>query len=36
MLIELPVPQIREYLASLDALKIKVSEANTLLETNQA
>jgi len=35
MLIELPVAQIREYLASLDALKVKVSEANNLLESNQ-
>lgn len=35
MLIELPVPQIREYLASLDALKVKVAEANNLLEGNQ-
>ena len=34
MLIELPVNQIREYLASLDALKFKVSEANNLLESN--
>jgi len=36
MLIELPVVQIREYLSSLDALKIKVTEANNLLESNQA
>jgi len=34
MLIELPVVQIREYLSSLDALKIKVTEANNLLESN--
>ena len=34
MLIELPVPQIREYLVSLEALKIKVVEANNLLESN--
>ena len=36
MLIELPVPQIREYLGSLDHLKLKVEEANNLLESNQA
>jgi hypothetical protein len=34
MLIELPVTQIREYLASLEALKVKVAEANNLLESN--
>lgn len=35
MLIELPVAQIREYLASLENLKVKVGEANALLENNQ-
>jgi len=35
MLIELPVVQIREYLASLEALKIKVAEANNLLSQNE-
>jgi len=35
MLIELPVQQIREYLMSYDALKIKVVEANNLLDTQQ-
>jgi hypothetical protein len=35
MLIELPVQQIREYLASLEALKIKVGEANSLLAQNE-
>jgi hypothetical protein len=34
MLIELPVPQIREYLTSLDHLKIKVQEADNLLLSN--
>lgn len=31
MLIELPVPQIKEYLSSYEALQIKVNEANNLL-----
>lgn len=31
MLIELPVPQIKEYLQSYEALQIKVTEANNLL-----
>lgn len=31
MLIELPVQQIQEYLQSLDALNVKVQEANNLL-----
>ena len=31
MLIELPGPQIKEYLGSYEALQIKVTEANNLL-----
>ena len=31
MLIELPVSQIKQYLSSFDALKLKVTEANSLL-----
>lgn len=31
MLIELPVVQMKEYLSSFEALKLKVKEANTLL-----
>lgn len=31
MLIELPVEQIRQYMASYEALQMKVSEANELL-----
>ena len=31
MLIELPVPQIKQYLQSYEALQMKVNEANTLL-----
>lgn len=31
MLIELPVVQMKEYLSSFEALKMKVKEANTLL-----
>ena len=31
MLIELPVVQVKQYLSSYDALKLKVSEANNLL-----
>ena len=33
MLIELPVQQIKEYLASFEALQLKVQEANVLLQT---
>jgi len=32
MLIELPVPQIKHFLGSFEALKMKVNEANNLLE----
>ena len=32
MLIDLPAPQIKEYLVSLDRLKLKVEEANIMLE----
>lgn len=32
MLIELPVPQIKEYLTSFEALQVKVTEANNLLQ----
>ena len=35
MLIELPVQQIKEYLASFEALQMKVQEANVLLMTPQ-
>lgn len=32
MLIELPVQQIKQYLSSLEALTLKVQEANSLLQ----
>lgn len=35
MLIELPVQQIKEYLASFEALQMKVQEANVLLMSPQ-
>ena len=31
MLIELPVPQIKQFLSSFEALRVKVHEANSLL-----
>lgn len=35
MLIELPVPQMKQYLSSFEALQMKVFEANALLMETQ-